>query len=315
MVINDLVSVIIPVFNEEKSLVYLIRELLPVLNKLTFKTEIICVNDGSTDKSGPVLDQLASKNKKLKIIHFTRNFGQTAAIAAGINLAQGKIIILMDADLQNDPTDIPRLLDKLWQGYDIVSGWRKPRKDPVSRVFASIVANKIISLTTGVKLHDIGCTLKVYRKEVFSNFSLYGEMHRFLPSLAAPYGAKITEIKVKHRQRKYGKSKYDFKRVLKILLDLLTVKFFGSFSTKPIYVFGGMGFVLLSLGLLSAGFVIIRRIFFGGEWISPMIFVAVILLTVSVQFVLMGLLAEIMIRTYFESSHRSIYKIEKKVNF
>lgn len=308
-------SIILPVFNEEKNLPDLINKTLAVLKKLPLKWEIIAVNDGSQDESGRVLDKLAQNTPKLKIIHFSRNFGQTAALAAGIKQAQGEIIIPMDADLQNDPQDIPGLLKKLNQGYDIVSGWRYPRKDSFIRVLPSLVANFIISLTTEVKLHDTGCTLKAYRRWIFQDLSLYGEMHRFLPALAAAQGAKVAEIKVTHHQRPSGKSKYNFQRTFKVFLDLLTVKFFGSFSTKPIYFFGGSGFVLLFLGFLAALFVLIRKIWYQGEWVSPMLFIAVLLITVSVQLILMGLLAEIMIRTYFESSKRSIYKISKKVNF
>ena len=307
-------SVIIPVFNEEKNITELIKKLTSVLKKLNQSWEIIVINDGSNDKSGQILNSLAQKIKKLKVIHFARNFGQTAAIAAGVKYSQGEIISLIDADLQNDPEDIPLLLNKLQQGYDLVSGWRKSRKDSLLHIIPSIIANKIISLITNTKLHDTGCTLKVYRKSVFSNFNLYGEMHRFLPAIASSYGAKIAEIKVKHHPRKCGKSNYGLSRTLKVLLDLLTVKFFGSFSTKPIYIFGGGGFLLLFLGFFAAGFVVIRKIFFSGEWVSPMLFIAVLLITVSFQLILMGLLAEIMIRTYFESSQKTIYKIRNKVN-
>jgi len=313
---NVYLSVIIPIFNEQENIRPLVNKTMSVLKKLNKTWEIICVNDGSKDKTGQILNQIAQNNKEIKIIHFIRNFGQTAAIKAGVNNTLGKIIVLLDADLQNDPEDIPKLLQKINQGYDVVSGWRKNRKDSPLRVLPSIIANKIISHTTGVYLHDTGCTLKAYKKEVIANLPLYGEMHRFLPALAvSTNGAKITEVKINHHPRIHGKSKYTLLRTFKVILDLLTVKFFGSFSTKPIYVFGGGGFFLLLMGITAFAFVIIRKLFFQGVWVSPMLFIAVLLLTVSVQLILMGLLEEIMIRTYFASSNQQTYKIKKQVNF
>lgn len=313
---NIYLSVVIPIYNEEKNISPLLKNLYSVLEKLNKKWETIAVNDGSTDKSAQILNQEAKKNNQLKVIHFIRNYGQTAAIRAGVEASQGEIIILLDADMQNDPQDIPLLINKVNQGYNIVSGWRKKRKDSLVRTIPSIIANKLISIATGVRLHDTGCTLKAYRRKIIKDLPLYGEMHRFLPALASSTNeVKIAEVEVRHHPRKQGKSKYSIFRTFKVILDLLTVKFFGSFSTKPIYVFGGGGFLLLILGFLAFAFVIIRKLFFQGVWVSPMLFIAVLLITVSVQLILMGLLAEIMIRTYFESSHQSTYKIKNRVNF
>lgn len=314
-------SIVIPVFNEEKNIKPLYKKLKTVFAKKdgpwgiprTVLSEIIFINDGSFDNSQQVLEKLAQKDKKVKIISFVKNFGQTAALAAGFKNSGGELIVTLDADLQNDPADIPKLLEKIKKGYDVVSGWRKNRQDPFLRILLSSIANFLIAKTTKINLHDTGCTLKAYKKDFLKDLELYGEMHRFLPALVAAKGAKIAEIEVSHHPRKFGQSNYGFSRTFKVLLDLLTVKFFGSFATKPIYVFGGTGFILIFLGFLSGLFIIIRKMFFEGEWVSPMLFIAVLLLIVGVQFLLMGLLAEIQIRTYFASTKKPFYKIKKVI--
>jgi len=311
-------SIVIPVYNEEKNLKLLYKKIKAVIDKIPAKTlpvrgyETIFINDGSTDKSEKILKEIAKKDKRFKVISFVKNFGQTAALSAGFEKSRGEVIITLDADLQNDPADIPKLLAKIDEGYDVVSGWRKKRRDPFLRTLLSSIANIIISKTTNVRLHDTGCTLKAYKKEFVKDLELFGEMHRFLPALVAQKGAKLTEAEVAHHPRKHGQSNYGLMRTFKVLLDLLTVKFFGSFATKPIYVFGGGGLLLLFLGFLSATFVVIRKVCLGGEWISPMLFIAVLLIIVGVQFLLMGLLAEIQIRTYFASTKKPYYKIKRK---
>jgi len=314
-------SIVVPVFNEEKNLELLYKKIKAVISKdrpcraartvLAGDYEIIFVNDGSVDGSQEILEKLALKDKRIRVISFVKNFGQTAALACGFDNASGGIIVTLDSDLQNDPEDIPKLLTKIEEGYDVVSGWRKNRQDPFLRTLLSNIANSIIAKTTKTNLHDTGCTLKAYKAEFVKDLELYGEMHRFLPSLMANKGAKIAEIETKHYPRKYGKSNYGFSRTFKVLLDLLTVKFFGSFATKPIYVFGGGGLILLFFGFLTSLFVLIRKLFWGGEWVSPMLFIAILLIIVGAQFLLMGLLAEIQIRTYFASTRKPYYKIKK----
>jgi len=315
---NDLdISVVIPLFNEEESIVPLYDQLLPVLSRLGKTFEIIFINDGSSDGSQDVLSRLADTSRQVKVINFRRNFGQTAAMSAGFDHARGAIIIPMDADLQNDPADIPLLLNKVAEGYDVVSGWRKDRQDKeVVRIFTSRLANLLIGIFTGVKLHDSGCSLKAYRAEVLRGTRLYGEMHRFIPALANLMGAKICEIPVTHHPRAYGKSKYGFKRILKVLLDLVTVKFLADFSTKPLYMFGGIGVVLFALATLAGAETIWER-FAYGTYVhnNPVILIAVFLGTLGVNFIVMGLLAELIVRTYHESQDKPIYHIRDLKNF
>lgn len=305
------ISLVCPVFNEEESLAPLVQTILRVMPKLKQDWELILVDDGSLDGSSSLIDKFAQENTYIKAVHLARNFGQTAALAAGIDQAQGEIIITLDADLQNDPEDIPLLLKKLEEtNADVVSGWRKDRQDPRLRSLFSKTANWLIAKTTKTPLHDIGCTLKAYKKTVFENISLYGEMHRFIPALAMIQGFKVVEIPVKHHPRRSGKSKYGLSRTLKVLLDLLTVKFLASYQTKPIYMFGAAGILLLFLGGISGLFVVIRRLFFEGIWLSPMLFIAILLIIVGVQFILMGLIAEIQVRTWYESSGKKGYVLK-----
>ncbi len=308
-------SVVIPIFNEEENITPLYRELKNVLEALGMGYEVIFVDDGSTDTSNEVLQMLAKDDKEIKVIQFRKNFGQTAAIAAGVEHAQGKIIVTMDGDGQNDPRDIPRLLERLEQGYDVASGWRRSRKDPfLNKRFPSALANKLISWLTRVRLHDYGCTLKAYRRDILKDVRLYGEMHRFIPAYASWVGARITELEVAHHPRRHGISKYGLSRTTSIILDLITFLFLQRYSTKPIRLFGGAGMTLFGLGILTGLFVLYRKIIWGGVWISPMILISFLFITMGVMFILLGLIAEIIIRTYHESQKKPIYAIKSTLN-
>jgi glycosyltransferase involved in cell wall biosynthesis len=309
------ISVVIPIFNEERNIAPLYRGLKAVLEGMEAEYEVIFIDDGSDDAGNTVLQEIAEEDKGIKVIQFRKNFGQTAAIAAGVEHARGEVIVTMDGDGQNDPKDIPRLLEKLEQGYDVASGWRNNRKDPfLNKKFPSAVANRLISWLTGVKLHDYGCTLKAYRREILKDVRLYGEMHRFIPAYASWVGARITELKVAHHPRKHGRSKYGLSRTTSIILDLITILFLQRYSTKPIRLFGGAGMLLLVLGGLTGIFVLLRRIIWGGVWISPMILISFLFITMGVMFILLGLIAEIIIRTYHESQAKPIYAIKSTVN-
>ena len=304
-------SIVIPVYNEEENINDCYAEIKKALENKGVKYEIIFVDDGSNDRTNELLHKIYEKDNTVKVIRFRKNFGQTSAMSAGFKHAKGKIIVSMDADLQNDPNDIPKLLEKINQGYDIVSGWRKNRKDKLfTRRIPSIIANKIISLTTGVKLHDYGCTLKAFRSEIIKNINLYGEMHRFIPAVASWMGTNITEVHVNHRPRTKGKSKYGLSRTLKVILDLITVKFLLSFSTKPIQIFGIFGILSLFFGTLFFTIIIIQRQFFSIPADRPLLLISVFLIFTGIQFILMGLLAEIQIRIYHESQHKPTYVIK-----
>ncbi|HVN14789.1 MAG TPA: glycosyltransferase family 2 protein, partial [Anaerolineales bacterium] len=276
-------SLVIPVYNEEKNLPLLFDAIYQVLNPLGYQWEVVLVNDGSRDQSLDVLREYAEKDTEhVRVVSFRRNFGQTAAIAAGIDFSVGKTIVLLDADLQNDPADIPMMLAKLNEGYDLVSGWRKDRKDnALVRTLPSRIANWLISEVTGVHLHDYGCTLKAYRREALEGFHLYGEMHRFIPVFAHSVGARITEVVVHHHPRKFGKANYGLERTVKVVLDLFTVKFLLSYSNKPIYLFGGAGVVLMFIGLVDLFYLFVRRFWNVPASTSP-------LLSVGVMFAIMG---------------------------
>jgi glycosyltransferase involved in cell wall biosynthesis len=308
-------SIVIPIFNEEENITPLYRALKNVLRDMRTKYEVIFVDDGSDDNSDEVLKQLAQRDKMVKVIQFRKNFGQTAAIAAGVEHAQGEIIVTMDGDGQNDSRDIPRLLERLEQGYDVVSGWRKQREDPfLKKRFPSALANRLISWLTGVRLHDYGCTLKAYHRDILKDVRLYGEMHRFIPAYASWVGARITEVEVAHHPRRHGRSKYGLSRTTSIILDLITFLFLQRYSTKPIRLFGGAGMTLFGLGVLTGLFVLYRRIIWGGVWISPMILISFFFFTMAVMFILLGLIAEIIIRTYHESQKKPIYAIKSTAN-
>lgn len=305
-------SLIVPVYNEEENLPLLFDALLAALEPLARPWEVIFVDDGSRDKSAAVLESLYKRDPlHVRVIEFRRNFGQTAAIAAGLDHARGEVIILLDADLQNDPADIPLLLSKLNEGYDLVSGWRRKRKDnALTRNLPSHAANWLISRVTGVHLHDYGCTLKAYRRDALEGFHLYGEMHRFIPVFAHSVGARITEVEVNHHPRKFGKAKYGLERTLKVLLDLFTVKFLLDYSSKPIYLFGGTGLALMFLGLADLLFLFIRRTFWGvPAATSPLLLVGVMFAIMGFQSILMGLIAELLVRTYHESQSKPTYTI------
>lgn len=306
------ISVVVPLLNEQDNLSELYLQITNALQAGP-AYEVIFVDDGSTDRSFEILADFHQRDAHVRVIRFRKNFGQTAALSAGFNHARGQIIIPLDADLQNDPADIPRMVDKLNEGYDVVSGWRKKRHDhAVTRLLPSRIANWIIARTTGVEIHDFGCTLKAYRREVLAETRLYGEMHRFIPALASWAGANITEMVVNHRPRTAGEAKYGLGRTFKVVLDLLTVKFLGTFSTKPIYVFGGLG-GFCGLTAFVGGLVLIYQKLFLGQSMNrnALFYLTVLLITTSVQFILMGLLAELLVRTYHESQNRPTYVIKE----
>jgi glycosyltransferase involved in cell wall biosynthesis len=310
------ISVVIPVFNEAENLEDLQRELVAGLEKTGQSFEAILVDDGSTDSSWTVLRSLQAKDGRFKLIRLRKNFGQTAALAAGFDRARGDIIISLDADLQNDPNDIPLFIQKIEEGYDIVSGWRKSRKDKFfSRRVPSILANRLISRLTGVKLHDYGCTLKAFRSEIIKNVKLYGELHRFIPAIASQLGVEIAEVEVNHRARKHGKSKYSIARLPKVILDLLTVKFLLSYSTRPLQIFGLLGLGSFVAGLVISIWLSVQRLFFGQSLANrPLLLLGAILIIIGFQFIMLGLLAEIMVRAYHESSGKTIYVVREFVD-
>ncbi len=307
-------SIVVPVLNEADNLMSLYEEICHTVND-RYNCEILFIDDGSTDNSPAVMSALLQDDSRVRIIRFRRNFGQTAALSAGFEHARGQIIIPLDADGQNDPADIPKLIEKLNEGYDIVSGWRRKRHDNVlTRTAPSWMANWLIARITGVKLHDFGCTLKAYRASSLKEIRLYGEMHRFIPALASWSGEKVGELVVNHRPRTKGTAKYGLGRTFKVILDLITIRFLMSFSTKPIYVFGGLG-VLSTLGAFLSGAAVLYQKFISASHLSmnknPLLVLTAMLITASIQFVLMGLLAEILVRIYHESQDRPIYVIEK----
>jgi len=308
------VSVIVLVYNEVDSVEPLHRELMGVMEALGPTFEVLYIDDGSRDGSTERLGQLASRDARVRVVSFRRNFGQTAAVQAGIDNSRGDILVFLDGDMQNDPHDIPHLLEKINEGYDVVSGWRRDRHDDATRVLPSRVANWLIAWVTGVQLSDFGCTLKAYRREVIQDVKLYGEMHRFIPVFASMVGARITELPVNHRPRTYGKSKYSLSRTSRVALDLITVKLLGSYSTKPMYFFGFAGFGLWAIALVLAAIVIIQKVLppYVYAHNNPLLLLSVVLVIVGVQFILMGLLAELAVRTYHESQGKPIYVIREE---
>ena len=310
-------SIVIPVYNEKESLPKLHAALNEALGAISYPWEIVYVDDGSTDGSPDALAELAEADTKhTRVVALRRNFGQTAAIAAGLDYATGDVIVLMDADMQNDPADIPMMLEKMDEGYDVVSGWRIKRRDTFfTRTLPSRIANGLISWVTGVKLHDYGCTLKAYRRDVITGFRLYGEMHRFIPAYAGYVGAKIIEVPVRHHPREFGKTKYGLERILKVILDLLTVKFLISYGHKPNYLFGGPGMAMMAAGTGLLAFLVIRRIVTLVSVLeSPFFPVSLILLIMGFQSILMGLIAELQVRTYHESQKKPTYTVRRKIN-
>ena len=306
-------SIVIPIFNEEENIGLLYEELNSVLTSMSLDYEIIFVDDGSSDESLAKIRVIQENDDSVLCISFRKNFGQTAAMSAGFDYATGEVIITMDGDLQNDPHDIPQLIQKIEEGYDVVTGWRHERKDAfVSRKLPSIIANKIISWTTKVSLHDYGCTLKAFRKEVIKNIKLYGEMHRFIPAIASGMGISFTEIKVNHRPRRFGTSKYGIARTIRVILDLILVKFLLSYATRPIQVFGLLGFVSGTVGFFIALVMTIQRQFFGIPLADrPLLFLAILLIFIGIQFISLGLIAELQARTYHESQQKPVYFVRE----
>lgn len=308
-----------PVYNEAGNLKKLINEIVGEIEKISHEYEIIAVNDGSIDNSISVLRSEALKNNKLKIINFTRNFGQTAAINAGINDSSGDIIILIDSDLENDPKDILKLLNKMDEGYDVVSGWRKSRWKGkwLTRKLPSVIANWLISRISGVKLHDYGCTLKVYKKEVIKGVHFYGEMHRFIPIYAHWQGSgKITELEINYRQREYGESKYSLSRTFRVVLDLILIKFLDKYISRPMHFFGGIGFASFFIGVISGLAAVILRIFDIKHLVAtPLPIFSALFIIVGAQLIAMGVIAEMVMRVYYESRNKAPYDIKEKINF
>jgi glycosyltransferase involved in cell wall biosynthesis len=309
------ISVVIPLFNEEESIPRLVETLTATLDDYGRPYEVIIVDDGSRDRSFALLKELAQRDPRFTVIRLRRNFGQTAAFAAGFKQARGEVIITMDADLQNDPRDVPKLMAKVDEGYDIVSGWRKDRQDRFwDRRLPSMIANRLISNVTDVRLHDYGCSLKAYRRDVLQHVRLYGELHRFIPALASQVGGTVTEVPVNHYARQYGRSKYGIGRTVRVMLDLITVWFLGAYATRPIHVFGTMGLISAAGGVLIGLYLTFLKLFLdqdiGGR---PLLLLAVLLVVIGVQLITMGLLGEITIRTYYESQQKPIYNVREIV--
>lgn len=307
------VSIVVPLYNEEGNVRELYRELHSVLSGKDFSYEIVFINDGSRDRTPELIREISANDPHVVVVNFRRNFGQTAAMSAGFDYSRGEIIVTMDGDLQNDPADIPKFLDKINEGNDVVAGWRFKRQDPfMSRRLPSMIANRIISWITGVKLHDYGCTLKAFKKDVAENIRLYGEMHRFIPAIASAMGISIAEVRVNHRPRQHGASKYGISRTFRVILDLITVKFLLSYSNRPIHIFGLIGLVSLCLGVLISFVLVLQRQFYGMPLADrPLLLLAILLIFIGIQFVTFGLISELQIRTYHESQNKPIYYVKE----
>jgi glycosyltransferase involved in cell wall biosynthesis len=310
------ISIVVPIYNEEESIPYLYERLSAALDRLGRPYEVLAVDDGSRDRSFALLKELAARDGRWRVVRFRRNFGQTAGFAAGFDRARGEWVITIDADLQNDPNDIPAMLEKAESGFDVVSGWRARRQDPfINRRLPSILANRMISWATGVRLHDYGCSLKVYRAEVVKNIDLYGELHRFIPAIASWQGVAVAEMPVNHEARKFGKSKYGIGRTTRVLLDLITVRFLLSYSTRPMQIFGAFGLTSSALGgLLLLYLAYVRLVLMEDIGSRPLLLVAVLLVLIGVQFLGMGLLSELITRVYYEGRNRPIYVVREELN-
>ncbi len=307
------VSVVIPIYNEAENLPHLFTQLQEALDNLEQSGEVLLIDDGSSDQSYEIMKHFPEQDSRFQVIGLRRNFGQTAAFSAGFDYSHGDIIITMDGDLQNDPMDMPKLLEKMSEGYDIVSGWRFERQDKfLTRKLPSQMANRLISRSTGVSLHDYGCSLKAYKREVLENTKLYGEMHRFIPALASRYGVRVAEVPVNHRARQFGQSKYGLGRVIRVILDLLTVIFLLDYATKPMQIFGLMGLGSFSLGLVLSAYLSILRLFFNEPLADrPLLLLSILMIVVGIQLLIMGLLGELVIRTYHETQDKPIYSIRE----
>jgi glycosyltransferase involved in cell wall biosynthesis len=312
-------SVVLPIYNEAESLPQLLEELVPTLERTGRTFEIICIDDGSKDDSFAELKKLREKDERVRVVRFRRNFGQTAAFAAGFERARGGIVVTMDADLQNDPADIPKLLAKIDEGFDVVSGWRVKRWQEgamalITRKIPSTTANWLISKGTGVRLHDYGCALKAYRSEVVKSINLYGDLHRFIPAIASYYGVTVAEVPVNYRSRQFGQSKYGIGRITRVILDLLTVRFLLSYSTRPIQIFGLMGLASFGLGILIGIYLTLIKLAYREDLVDrPLLLLAILLVMVGVQFITMGLLGEMISRTYHESQNKPIYTVREEL--
>ncbi len=310
------ISVVVPIYNEKDNVAILHKKIKDVMVKNSYDYEIIFVDDGSSDGTFEVMQQLAKEDKNLKIIRFRRNFGQTAAMAAGFDYAKGDVIVSLDGDLQNDPEDIPALLKKIEEGYDVVSGWRKNRQDEKKRVAFSKVANWLIGKITKVNLHDYGCSLKAYRSDVAKNLHMYGELHRFIPVLANIYGASITEIPVRHHPRQFGQSKYNLSRTFRVIVDLILMYFMQKFITRPIHFFGIIGFFLFALGFGIDSYLAAEKIFFGMNIGNrPLLLMGVLLILTGINLGGIGIISEFLTRIYYESQNKKIYNIKTVINF
>jgi glycosyltransferase involved in cell wall biosynthesis len=309
-------SVVVPVYNEEESIPHLYRRLTVELENLGLPYEIIAVDDGSRDRSFDLLRDLAQRDRRLRVVRFRRNFGQTAAFSAGFDRARGDVVVTIDADLQNDPADIAALLAKIEEGYDVVSGWRERRRDPfLNRRLPSMIANRLISWATGVHLHDYGCSLKAYRRDVVRSIRLYGELHRFIPAIASWQGVSVTELPVRHVPRRFGKSKYGINRTLRVLLDLVTVRFLLSYGTRPMQIFGLLGILAGGAGLAIGVYLTWIKLAYGTAIADrPLLLLAVLLIVLGVQFISLGLIGELVVRTYYETQAKPIYVVREEVN-
>jgi glycosyltransferase involved in cell wall biosynthesis len=309
-------SVVVPVYNEEESIPHLYRRLTVELESLGLPYEIIAVDDGSRDRSFDLLRDLARRDRRLRVVRFRRNFGQTAAFSAGFDRARGDVVVTIDADLQNDPADIAALLTKIEEGYDVVSGWRERRHDPfLNRRLPSMIANRLISWATGVHLHDYGCSLKAYRRDVVRGIRLYGELHRFIPAIASWQGVAVTELPVHHAPRRFGTSKYGINRTLRVLLDLVTVRFLLSYGTRPMQIFGLLGILAGGAGLAIGAYLTWIKLAYGVAIADrPLLLLAVLLIVLGVQFISLGLIGELVVRTYYETQAKSIYVVREEVN-
>lgn len=310
------ISIVIPIYNESKNIRMIYERIKASMDDSKYAYEVILVNDGSTDASEAELNHIAGLDKRFKVIHLRRNFGQTAAMMAGFDFATGEVIVPMDGDLQNDPHDIPRLIEKIEEGYDVCSGWRMHRRDNrLKRNFPSWVANRLISMVSGVKLHDYGCSLKAYRSEIIKDVKLYGEMHRFIPIYARWQGAKIAEIPVNHNPRVHGKSKYGLERTFKVFLDLIFLMSFMTLSNKPIYIFGGVGIINMVLAFLSFSLMVYFKFWGGKSFIeTPLPQLVVLFVIMGFISILMGFIAELLVRTYYESQGKPVYSIKESRN-
>mgnify|MGYP001041560319 CR=1 FL=1 len=310
------VSVVVPVYNEEESIPQLYERLSAELGALGCGYEIIAVDDGSRDRSYALLRELAERDERLRVVRFRRNFGQTAAFSAGFDRARGEVVVTIDADLQNDPADIGKLLAKMDEGYDVVSGWRERRQDPfLNRRLPSMIANRLISWATGVHLHDYGCSLKAYRSEVVRGIRLYGELHRFIPAIASWQGVAVAELPVNHRARQFGTSKYGIGRTVRVVLDLLTVRFLLSYGTRPMQIFGLLGLIATLLGVVVGGYLSWIKLAYGAPIADrPLLLLAVLLIVLGVQFISLGLIGELIVRTYYETQQKPIYVVREEIN-